>query len=107
MVPPSHEQAQVEMMFPAIARYVRGHGFVEIGDQESFGFVVRESATVVWTSRMKPPRRWPRRWPSWRADCPGGSSSRESNSNSGSVSYAGYGATLHPTRTSRVAQPGS
>jgi hypothetical protein len=26
---------------PAIARYVRGYGFIEIGDQESFGFVVR------------------------------------------------------------------
>ena len=28
-------------MFPAIARYVRGYGYIEIGDQESFGFVVR------------------------------------------------------------------
>ena len=28
-------------MFPAIARYVRGYGYVEIGDQEGFGFVVR------------------------------------------------------------------
>jgi hypothetical protein len=26
---------------PAIAKYVRGYGYVEIGDQESFGFVVR------------------------------------------------------------------
>jgi hypothetical protein len=33
--------AKVETMFPAIARYVRGYGYVEIGDQESFGFVVR------------------------------------------------------------------
>jgi hypothetical protein len=41
MVPPSAEQAKVESMFPAIARYVRGYGFVEIGDQEGFGFVVR------------------------------------------------------------------
>jgi hypothetical protein len=41
MVPPSPEQAKVETMFPAIARYVRGYGFIEIGDQEGFGFVVR------------------------------------------------------------------
>jgi hypothetical protein len=41
MVEPSAEQTKVESMFPAIARYVRGYGFVEIGDQESFGFVVR------------------------------------------------------------------
>jgi hypothetical protein len=41
MVPPSSEQAMVQTMFPAIASYVRGYGFVEIGDQEGFGFVVR------------------------------------------------------------------
>jgi hypothetical protein len=41
MVPPSPEQSKVETMFPAIARYVRGYGFFEIGDQEGFGFVVR------------------------------------------------------------------
>jgi hypothetical protein len=41
MVKPSHEQAKVETMFPFVARYVRGYGYVEIGDQESFGFVVR------------------------------------------------------------------
>jgi uncharacterized protein DUF6930 len=35
------EQVKVETMFPAIAKYVRGYGYVEIGDQESFGFVVR------------------------------------------------------------------
>lgn len=41
MVKPSPEQAKVEAMFPAIARYVAGYGYIEIGDQESFGFVVR------------------------------------------------------------------
>ena len=41
MVKPSSEQANVEAMFPAIAMYVRGHGYIEIGDQEGFGFVVR------------------------------------------------------------------
>jgi Domain of unknown function (DUF6930) len=41
MVKPSDEQAKVETMFPAIARYVRGYGYIEIGDQESFGFVVQ------------------------------------------------------------------
>ncbi len=41
MVKPSPKQAKVEAMFPAIARYVAGYGYIEIGDQESFGFVVR------------------------------------------------------------------
>ncbi len=41
MVKPTGEQANVEARFPAIARYVRGYGYVEIGDQESFGFIVR------------------------------------------------------------------
>jgi hypothetical protein len=35
------EQSKIETMFPAIATYVQGYGYVEIGDQESFGFVVR------------------------------------------------------------------
>jgi hypothetical protein len=38
---PTKKQAKVESMFPAIAKYVRGYGYVEIGDQESLGFVVR------------------------------------------------------------------
>jgi hypothetical protein len=41
MVKPKAGQAKVESMFPAVSRYVRGYGFIEIGDQESFGFVVR------------------------------------------------------------------
>ena len=41
MVKPSDEQMKVEAMFPAIARYVLGYGYIEIGDQEGFGFVVR------------------------------------------------------------------
>jgi hypothetical protein len=41
MVRPSPDQAKVETTFPAIATYVRGYGYIEIGDQESFGFVVR------------------------------------------------------------------
>jgi hypothetical protein len=41
MIKPTSTQANVELMFPAIAKYVRGYGYVEIGDQESFGFVVR------------------------------------------------------------------
>jgi hypothetical protein len=41
VVKPTDEQAGVEKMFPAIARWVRGFGHVEIGDQEMFGFVVR------------------------------------------------------------------
>lgn len=38
---PSPTQAKVEEMFPSIAKYVAGYGYVEIGDQEGFGFVVR------------------------------------------------------------------
>ena len=41
MIKPTSTQANVELMFPAIAKYVGGYGYVEIGDQESFGFVVR------------------------------------------------------------------
>jgi hypothetical protein len=40
-VKPTAEQAKVAEMFPAIARYVERHGYVEIGEQEMFGFVVR------------------------------------------------------------------
>ncbi len=31
----------VEKAFPAVARWVRGYGHIEIGDQEGFGFIVR------------------------------------------------------------------
>jgi hypothetical protein len=41
MVKPTKEQAKVASMFPAIAKYVSGYGYVEIGDQEGLGFVVR------------------------------------------------------------------
>ena len=41
MIKPTTEQAGVEKLFPAIAQWVRGYGHIEIGDQESFGFVVR------------------------------------------------------------------
>lgn len=41
MTRPKGDQAKVESMFPAVARYVRGGGYIEVGDQESFGFVVR------------------------------------------------------------------
>jgi hypothetical protein len=41
MVKPSTDQATVEKLFPAIARWVGGYGHVEIGDQEGFGFIVR------------------------------------------------------------------
>ena len=40
-VKPSAEQVTVETLFPAVAKYVGGYGYVEIGDQESIGFVVR------------------------------------------------------------------
>lgn len=38
---PTARQAAVEQAFPATTEWVRGHGHVEIGDQEGFGFVVR------------------------------------------------------------------
>jgi len=41
MVKPSEEEAAVEKAFPAITKWVRGYGHIEIGDQEGFGFVVR------------------------------------------------------------------
>jgi hypothetical protein len=40
-VKPTAEQAKVAEMFPAVARYVERHGYVEIGEQELFGFIVR------------------------------------------------------------------
>lgn len=40
-VQPTADQAGVETLFPAIARWVNGYGHIEIGDQEGFGFVVR------------------------------------------------------------------
>jgi len=41
MIKPTAEQAAVEELFTAIAKWVQGYGHIEIGDQESFGFVVR------------------------------------------------------------------
>lgn len=41
MVKPTDEQVAVETLFPAIAKWVRGYGHIEIGNQEMFGFVVR------------------------------------------------------------------
>lgn len=41
MVRPTELQASVEQLFPAIAQWIRGYGHIEIGDQETFGFVVR------------------------------------------------------------------
>jgi hypothetical protein len=34
-------QGHVAEQFPAVAKWVQGYGHIEIGDQESFGFVVR------------------------------------------------------------------
>ena len=41
MVKPTREQQTVEELFPTIAKWVRGYGHIEIGDQEMFGFVAR------------------------------------------------------------------
>lgn len=40
-IAPTAEQAKVEQSFPAIAKWVRDYGHIEIGDQEGFGFLVR------------------------------------------------------------------
>jgi hypothetical protein len=39
MVKPTAEQQSVEQIFPAVARWVRSYGHIEIGDQGIFGFV--------------------------------------------------------------------
>jgi hypothetical protein len=41
MVRPTAEQQNVEKLFPAVARWVRGYGHIEVGDQETFGFAAR------------------------------------------------------------------
>jgi hypothetical protein len=41
MVRPTAEHQGVEKLFAAVARWVRGYGHIEIGDQEMFGFVAR------------------------------------------------------------------
>jgi len=41
VVRPTTEQTKVETMFPAISRWVKRHGWIEIGVQELFGFVAR------------------------------------------------------------------
>ena len=41
LVSPTGPQAAVEQTFPAVAKWVRGYGHIEVGDQEGFGFVVR------------------------------------------------------------------
>ena len=41
MLQPTSQQEQVRAMFPAIARYVRGYGTIQIGQDEMIGFVVR------------------------------------------------------------------
>ncbi len=41
MIRPTSEQARIDTLFPAIARWVRGYGWIEIGVQELFGFVAR------------------------------------------------------------------
>jgi hypothetical protein len=40
-IKPTVEQTKIEKVFPAIAKWVRDYGHIEIGDQEGFGFVVR------------------------------------------------------------------
>jgi hypothetical protein len=39
--PPRRPSALLDSLFPAVARWVRSYGWIEIGDQEGFGFIVR------------------------------------------------------------------
>jgi hypothetical protein len=41
MIKPSPTQVKVETMFPAIAKWVQAYGWIEVGQQELFGFVAR------------------------------------------------------------------
>lgn len=41
MIGPTPEQARIDTLFPAIARWVTEDGWIEIGVQELFGFVAR------------------------------------------------------------------
>ena len=41
MIQPTPEQAKIDTNFPAIARWVKEYGWIEIGVQELFGFVAR------------------------------------------------------------------
>jgi len=36
-----HDDADLESAFPAIAEFIHAQGWIEIGDQEGFGFIVR------------------------------------------------------------------
>lgn len=40
-VQPTAEQAKVAEMFPTIAKFVQSYGYIEIGDLDGFGFMVR------------------------------------------------------------------
>ena len=68
MVKPTAEQQSVEKLFPAIAQWVRGYGYIEIGDQEMFGFVARPFTMGTWPSRTTDRTRWPRHWLPRRRD---------------------------------------
>jgi hypothetical protein len=35
------DRRHIPKQFPAVAKWVRGYGHIEIGDQECFGFIVR------------------------------------------------------------------
>lgn len=41
MLKPSPMQVKVEAVFPAITKWVQAHGWIEVGQQELFGFVAR------------------------------------------------------------------
>ena len=66
MVKPTVEQATIEKLLPAIAKWVGGYGHIEIGDQEMFGFVARalDYGGLVFEDENQ--TRWPRRWPLWK-----------------------------------------
>jgi hypothetical protein len=67
MVRPTAEQQGVEKLFPAIARWVRGCGHIEVGDREMFGFAARALGYggMAFEDDRRPAR-WPRLWRLWR-----------------------------------------
>ena len=46
-----------------------GHGYIEIGEQEMFGFIVRAIGDGGMTSKTTDPIHWPRPWRCWRRAC--------------------------------------
>lgn len=78
MTRPNEQQAKVEAMFPAIARYVRGYGSSRSATRRALASRCGRSATAGSTLKLTRPKHWPRRWPCWKRDWLAGSRNRAS-----------------------------